>query len=217
VCSSDLHIPNAIDIQVFKPGNKEQARINLGLDPHKTYLLFVAMRVNAPAKGFDYLRKALEIWALNNPTRIAQTELLVVGGLTDADIIHSLPLQVNSMGHISGSNKMIEIYRAADLFITPSLEENLPNTIMEAMACGTPCIGFNTGGIPEMIDHKKNGYVAQKLDSGDLAIGIHWLLENLDLASIDGRQLVEKNYSEDVVSQKHIDFYLKSLQDVSPN
>jgi glycosyltransferase involved in cell wall biosynthesis len=88
---------------------------------------------------------------------------------------------------------------------------------MEAMACGTPSIGFNTGGIPEMIAHKQNGYVAEKLDSNDLATGIHWLLENLATASIDARQFVENNYSEDIVSQKHIDFYLKSIQDVSQN
>lgn len=210
-------IPNAIDTQVFKPGNKEQARKKLGLDPQKTYLLFVAMRVNAPAKGFDYLSKALEIWAQNNPTRIPETELLIVGQLTDSEIVHSLPLKVNAMGHVSDPHKMVEIYHAADLFITPSLEENLPNTIMEAMACGTPSIGFNTGGIPEMIAHKQNGYVAEKLDSNDLATGIQWLLENLTLASIEGRKFVENNYSEDMVSQKHIDFYLKSMQDVSQN
>jgi glycosyltransferase involved in cell wall biosynthesis len=88
---------------------------------------------------------------------------------------------------------------------------------MEAMACGTPSIGFNTGGIPEMIAHKKNGYVAQKMDSNDLAAGIDWLLENVEIASIEARQFVENNYSEDIVSQKHIDFYLKSMQDVSQN
>ena len=52
------------------------------------------------------------------------------------------------------------MYNAADLFVLPSLEDNLPNTIMEAMACGVPCVGFKSGGIPEMIDHRKNGYVA---------------------------------------------------------
>jgi glycosyltransferase involved in cell wall biosynthesis len=210
-------IPNAIDTQIFKPGDKEEARKKLGLDPHKTYFLFVAMRVNAPAKGFDYLSKALEIWAQNNPTRTPETELLIVGGLTDSEIIHSLPLNVNAMGHVSDPYQMIDIYHAADLFITPSLEENLPNTIMEAMACGTPSIGFNTGGIPEMIAHKQNGYVAEKLDSNDLATGIQWLLENLAIASIEGRKFAENNYSEDIVSQKHIDFYLKSMQDVSQN
>jgi hypothetical protein len=55
------------------------------------------------------------------------------------------------------------------------------------------------------------------MDSNDLATGIHWLLENLALASIEGRKFVENNYSEDIVSQKHIDFYLKSMQDVSQN
>jgi len=213
----NVAMPNVIDIQVFKPGNKEQARKKLGLDPQKTYLLFVAMRVNAPAKGFDYLRKALDIWAETNPSKVNQTELMIVGGLTETEIIHSLPLKANAMGHVSDPHQMIEIYRAADLFITPSLEENLPNTIMEAMACGTPSIGFNTGGIPEMIAHKKNGYVAKKMDANDLAAGIDWLLENLEIASIEARQFVENNYSEEFVAQKHIDFYLKSIQDVSQN
>jgi glycosyltransferase involved in cell wall biosynthesis len=142
---------------------------------------------------------------------------LIVGRLTDAEIIHSLPLKVNAMGHVADPHQMIEIYRAADLFITPSLEENLPNTIMEAMACGTPSIGFNTGGIPEMIAHKQTGYVAQKLDSNDLATGIDWLLKNLATASIDARKFVENNYSEDIIAQKHVGFYLKSIQDVSQN
>lgn len=212
-----VQIPNAIDTHLFKPGNKLAAKVKLGLNPNKTYLLFVAMRVNAPAKGFQYLEKALKIWSNENPTRSSETELIIVGGSMDLEITGSLPLKVNAMGQILDSSKMIDIYHAADMFITPSLEENLPNTIMEAMACGTPCIGFNTGGIPEMIAHKINGYVAEKSDSNDLAVGIHWLFENLETSSKAGRSFVEKNYSEEVVSQQHIDFYSKSIQDVSPN
>lgn len=210
-------IPNTIDTDKFIPSNKQDAKIKMGLNPNKTHLLFVAMRVNAPSKGFDYLKKALEIWTQTNPLLAAQTELIIVGQLTDLEIINKLPLKTNTMGHVSDTNKLITIYHAADLFITPSLEENLPNTIMEAMACGTPSIGFNTGGIPEMITHKKNGYVAEKMDSNDLARGIQWLLENIKLASLDARLFVENNYSENIVSQKHIHLYLKSMQDASPN
>ena len=64
---------------------------------------------------------------------------------------------------------MVAAYSCADLFVIPSLEDNLPNTIMESMACGTPCVGFEIGGIPEMIDHRVNGYVANYKDAGDLA------------------------------------------------
>ena len=72
------------------------------------------------------------------------------------------------------------MYNAADLFVLPSLEDNLPNTIMEAMACGVPCVGFKSGGIPEMIDHRKNGYVAEYKSAEDLAEGMRWVLSEAD-------------------------------------
>ena len=98
------------------------------------------------------------------------------------------------------------------MFLIPSLEDNLPNTIMEAMACGTPCVGFNTGGIPEMIDHKTNGYVANYKDAEDLANGICWVLEkaNYEQLSQNARQKVVENYSEDVVAKRYLTLY-KSL------
>ena len=198
------HIPNAIDIQVFKPGNKEQAREKLGLDPQKTYVLFVAMRVNAPAKGFDYLSKALEIWSQNNPTRITQTELLIVGGLTDSEIIHSLPLKVNAIGHVSDPHKMIDIYHAADLFITPSLEENLPNTIMEALSCGTPCVGFAIGGIQEMIKTGVNGYLATPRDEKDLTKGIIEVLNSSLNLEEGARNWMLEKYSNEVIAKQYL-------------
>lgn len=70
----------------------------------------------------------------------------------------------------------------------PSLEDNLPNTIMEALACGIPCVGFSVGGIPEMIEHTVNGYVAASQDATDLASGIHWVLEEADYQKLSGRQ-----------------------------
>ena len=76
----------------------------------------------------------------------------------------------------SNEHQLVDIYNAVDLFVTSSLEENLPNTIMEAMSCGIPCVGFNVGGIPEMIDHLHNGYVAQYKSAEDFANGIYWIL-----------------------------------------
>ena len=70
----------------------------------------------------------------------------------------------------------MDLYNAAWLFAIPSLQDNLPNTIIEAMLCGTPVVGFNTGGIPEMIDHKVNGYLAEYKSANDLAKGVEWVL-----------------------------------------
>jgi glycosyltransferase involved in cell wall biosynthesis len=100
---------------------------------------------------------------------------------------------------------MAALYAAADVYVTPSLQENLPNTIAEAMSVGTPCVGFEVGGIPEMIDHRQNGYVARYKDVADLAQGVAWVLDN-DLRHA-ARQKASVSYNPDTVAQQYISLY----------
>ena len=100
---------------------------------------------------------------------------------------------------------MAMMYAAADVFVTPSLQDNLPNTIAEAMSCGTPCVGFNVGGIPEMIDHLQNGYVAQYKDVNDLAEGIQYVLTH-DMREAALHKAASA-YGETHVAQKYINVY----------
>ena len=187
-------IPNAIDTEFFSTNATK-----LGLDPAKKYVLFVAMRVNAPAKGFHLLKEALQF--LDAST----TELLIVGG----EVTEELPLKAHNFGQVSDPAKMRDIYAAADVFVTPSLEENLPNTIMEAMACGTACVGFEVGGIPEMIEHKKTGYVAKAFDPADLAKGIKGCLESTT-AGAKSRERALQLYDQSIVAQQHLDYYAQA-------
>ena len=187
-------IPNAIDTAFFSPTAN-----SLGLDPSKKYVLFVAMRVNAPAKGFHLLKEALQFL---NPE---DTELLIVGG----EMTEDLPLKSHNFGQIADPAKMRDIYAAADVFVTPSLEENLPNTIMEAMACGTACVGFQVGGIPEMIEHEVTGYVAQEFDPEDLAKGINWCLESKTSGSIS-RERALQLYDQKTIAQQHLAYYAQA-------
>ena len=187
-------IPNAIDTEFFSPTTN-----SLGLDPSKKHILFVAMRVNAPAKGFHLLKEALQF------IDSATTELLLVGG----EMTEDLPLRSHSFGQVTDPAKMRDIYAAADVFVTPSLEENLPNTIMEAMACGTACVGFEVGGIPEMIEHKKTGYVAQAFDPEDLAKGINWCLESMTAGS-KSRERAVNLYDQKIVAEQHLAYYAKA-------
>jgi glycosyltransferase involved in cell wall biosynthesis len=189
-------IPNAIDTAQFRPAEKHNAKHKLGLNPDKKYILFVAMRVNAPKKGFHYLQEALK----NLDSE--QYELIIAGNAQD---IPELSLKAHKLGHISSPEKMIQVYQAADVFVTPSLEENLPNTIMEALACGTPCVGFNIGGIPEMIEHQVNGYVANYQSVEDLHHGLLWTLENAPEQA--ARQKAESAYSESIIAAKHLKYY----------
>ena len=202
-------IPNALDTEFFQ--RISDAKYTLQLNPAKQYILFVAMRVNTPTKGFSYLNEALEIWKKENPATAKNTELLLVGNVIDSTEINALPLPTTSLGHIADPSKMRLIYSAADVFITPSLEENLPNTIMEAMACGTPCVGFHVGGIPEMIDHEVNGFVAAYLSANALASGIQWSLSHTPNEA--ARDKVVSSYQEEIIAQKHRDLYLKYLPD----
>jgi glycosyltransferase involved in cell wall biosynthesis len=110
---------------------------------------------------------------------------------------------------VNDEQRIVKVYNATDVFVLPSLSENLPNTIMEAMACGVPCIGFNIGGIPEEIDHRKTGYVAAYRDAADLAKGIHWVLfeSTADEVSAACLKKVKHNYSQQSVAQRYIDIY----------
>ena len=100
---------------------------------------------------------------------------------------------------------MAQYYAAADVFVTGSVQENLPNTIAEAMSCGTPCVGFHVGGIPEMIDHKENGYVARYRDAQDLAEGIEYCLGH-DLREAAARKAAAA-YGERQVARQYIALY----------
>ena len=122
-------------------------------------------------------------------------------------------MPVYPVNYLSSEAEIAELYNAVDLFVTPSLQDNLPNTIVEAMACGVPCVGFNVGGIPEMISHKQDGYVADYCDSLDFAQGISWCLndERLPALSAAARASALATYSETAVAHRHQAIYQAAL------
>lgn len=201
-----ISIPNPIDTEFFQPLSKNESRHELELDPDKQYILFGAANLNDDRKGLQYLLDAIAILVQQNPS--TSIELLLFGKANKNEL--TIPLKINELGSITTMKKMRTVYNAADLFIIPSLQDNLPNTIMESMACGTPVVGFNTGGIPEMIDHKENGYIAIFKDAGDLVNGIQFTLENASQLGKQARQKVLDNYTQEIVAEKYISFY-KSL------
>ena len=201
------NVPNAIDTSVFSPMDKTSARERHGLPSEGRLLLFGAQRITDERKGFRYLKEACESIVETHPNLAKQLGVVVLGG--DAQAVKSaLPLPVYPVNYLNGEAEIAELYNAVDLFVTPSLQDNLPNTIVEAMACGVPCVGFDVGGIPEMIDHQTNGYVARYCDSQDLAQGIAWCL-NGENASLNeaARARALATYSESVVAQRYLDVY----------
>jgi glycosyltransferase involved in cell wall biosynthesis len=202
-------IPNPIDTEIFSPGDKKAAREKLGISKDKFVLLFGAANVNDRRKGFSYLLKALEKMKDEFPADSAETELLVFG---KASLQLPEGFHVYDMNLVSNERELVDIYRAADIFVLPSLEDNLPNTIMESLACGTPVVAFNSGGIPEMIDHMLNGFLAEYKNTDDLLKGILWVKSQPgeDLAK-SARQKVLDNYEPEKISNAYKEIYLSLL------
>ncbi|GAB3168025.1 glycosyltransferase family 4 protein [Telluribacter humicola] len=205
-------INNPIDTELFAPIPKEQARQQLGLPTNKELVLFAAMRVNAIGKGFPYFEEALQILLERHPELHDKVELLVFGQ-ADQEMVNKLPLRAHQLGHLSDPMKIALAYNAASMFVTPSLEENLPNTIMESFACGTPVVGFEVGGIPEMIDHQRNGYLAIYRSAKSIAEGIQWVLDHNQegVLSANARQKVLSTYAEKVIAAQYYQLYQSLL------
>jgi len=206
-------IPNPIDVSTYKPLDKQSLRNSMNLDNNKKYLLFGSMNIEDKRKGFNYLSQALEILNIKHPELKESIELIVFGK-SNQSVFNTLPYKTNDLGMLKEENKIVEAYNVADLFILPSLEDNLPNTIMESLSCGTPVVAFNTGGIPEMIEHKSNGYLADYKNAEDLANGIYWTLYQSEhqTLSANARKKVLENFTFDIVANKYINLYKDLLK-----
>ncbi len=201
-------IPNPIDTRLYQCKDKAQARQRLSLPADKRLILFVSQRVTNVNKGMEYLVEACRQLVERYPAMKENTAVVILGGHAE-EVSGLLPLTAYPLGYVSDERKIVDVYNAADVFVLPSLSENLPNTIMEAMACGVPCVGFKVGGIPEEIDHLKTGYVAEYRDAADLMKGIHWVLEEADYHSLCAQALrkVAVTYSQNAVALRYIEVY----------
>jgi glycosyltransferase involved in cell wall biosynthesis len=179
-----VSIPNAIDHNIFRPISKSEARKTFGLPEEEKIVLFISQKVTDERKGVRFLDEALK--------QLTGIRLVRVGKGGDYEI--------------HDEQCMAQLYAAADAFVTPSLQDNLPNTIVEAMSCGTPCIGFHVGGIPEMIHHKQDGYVARYRDTNDLAEGIRYVLAHPELREA-AAQYAAETYNEHRVAQLYMAEY----------
>ena len=207
-----VSIPNAIDTHVFTRCDKTTARMAANLPLDKKIILFVSQKVTDVRKGMEFFVEALEKLVASSPETKDNTVVAVLGGHAE-DVVEKLPLKAYPLGYVSEEKLIVNIYNAADVFVLPSIEDNLPNTIMEAMACGVPCVGFKVGGIPEMIDHLRNGYVAKFRDSDDLAKGIQWVTSGADGINLSDNCLkkVLASYSQHSVALKYIEVYNQAL------
>ena len=205
-----LSVPIPIDANIFHPANKKAIRQKLSLPEDKKLILFAAANISDKRKGLSYLLQALKLIEDTN-SNSSDIEILTFGKSDDA-AFNNLSFKVHNLGVLSEVEKIAEAYSAADLFAIPSLEDNLPNTIIESLACGTPVLAFKSGGIPEMIEHKENGYIADYKSVEDLKTGIDFIVNhpNIEILSQNALKKAQQAYSEEGVAKKYIEVY-KSL------
>jgi glycosyltransferase involved in cell wall biosynthesis len=210
-------IPNTIETNIFKPYKKGEAKNMLKIAPHKFVMMSGFMpSKNDKHKGTSYLIEALNDLASRPGVIKEDMELVIFGNKDNADM-PNFPFKTTFLGTISNDEHLAKCYSAADVFITASLEDNLPNTVMEALSCATPVVGFNTGGIPDMVKHLENGYIAEYENSEDLATGIEWLYQDEHAPEIqkEARRSILMQFSEAVVAEQHLQLY-QSLLDLQP-
>jgi glycosyltransferase involved in cell wall biosynthesis len=195
-------IPNGVDTTFFKPADRNAARDALQLPRDATVLLFVAVRPEIRYKGFPLLAKAF--------AALGQTENLVVvsAGIgkpqLDPQIRHV------HLGYIGDDELLRHTYNAADLYLIPSLHDNSPNTVLEAMACGVPAIGFSVAGIPDMIRDGVSGLLVAQADVEGLSAAILDLVQNetrRKQMAENCRRIAVEEYSIELQARRYSELY----------
>jgi glycosyltransferase involved in cell wall biosynthesis len=205
-------IPNPIDTELYSPQSKPETRRDLGIDANSKVILFGAANITHTRKGIIYLIEALH--DLKNDYPQTSTIEVVIFGKTQGFDLSIIPFKVHSLGVISDQGHLADIYNIADVFVLPSLEDNLPNMVMESLSCGTPVVAFNTGGIPDMVEHEQNGYLAKYKSGPDMAKGINYVLSSPDAGKLStaARNKVLNNFSNVVVAGKYKALYQSLLK-----
>lgn len=205
-------IHNAVDITVFKPIRKHIAREILGLSQDSNIILFGAISATKDVrKGFQYLVPALQ--HLSNAGFGASTELLVFGSSKPKTPVN-LGMPTRYMGSLNDEITLALVYAAADVMVVPSVQEAFGKTAIEALACGTPVVSFDSTGLKDIVEHQQNGYRAKCFDPDDLAKGIAWVLKDQDQwqhLSYRARQKVEKEFSLEVQANAYLKLYQSIL------
>jgi len=213
-------IPYSLETNIFRPHVKAKAKAQFGLDPDVFALLIGADDGKERRKGFDELRQALQIclededfYALSQRNKVQ----LLCFGLPN-ERLETLQLPVIALGRIASDEALSQIYSAADLFILPSLEDNLPNTMLESMSCGTPVVGFNIGGVPDMVKPDVTGWLVPFQNSAKMASAILDCLNSPQKRKAMAkacRQIMEKDHALPIQAQRYTDLYKGLKQQTS--
>jgi len=191
-------IPNSIDTEIFTPISKSVAKEKIGIKANTITILFCAERILKKRKGFQEFINAflycLSDTAFKDLVESGRVKLLCIGDSNKNLNNDNIPLI--QIGHLNSEKDLREAYSAAEMFVLPSLEDNLPNTILEAMSCGTPVVAFDVGGVPDIVSDNVTGRIVPKGDVTQLGEAILYMVVNSDR-----RKSMEKSCRNHIVDQ----------------
>lgn len=197
-------IATGINTHVFRPGPREEARRRFGLPLDRQVVFFVSADLNERRKGLHLLVDALR--------RMERPPLLVVAG---SGVVPG-GFEHRSLGILKNDGVLADAYRAADVFAVPTIADVLTQTAPESIACGTPCVSFDRGGVTDVVRHLETGYQARFGDTNDLARGIATLLEDDELRerlSRRCREVAENELSIELQVRRYAELYEDTVAD----
>ena len=198
-------IYNGIDSETFKKTDKSEARKNLSLPQDKKIILFSANGgVKNPFKGGEFVFQAFE--KLKNRSDLL---FLNIGGKSGQNSENWL-----DFGYVKETKTMAMLYSAADVYLFPTLADNCPLTAIESLACGLPVITFETGGVPEIVENEKTGFVVEYKNGKMLTSALEKLLVDNDLRKKMAENAVEvsKKFSKEKMTQEYLKLYEERLK-----
>jgi glycosyltransferase involved in cell wall biosynthesis len=206
-------IPNVLDTGTFQPLGAHFCRQALGLPEDRQIILFGAMCGGRdPRKGYDLLLDALaQLASRMDP----QNVLCVVFGQSSPRNPYKVPFNTRWMGHVHDDATLALLYNAADVMVVSSRQENLPQTATEPQACGCPVVAFDCTGLRDAVVHRETGYLARAFDTGDMAEGLHWILEDAgrrDALSHTARTRAKQLWSPEVVVPQYLSVYRTTIE-----
>jgi len=210
-------IPNSLETDIFRPLPKSQAKTKLGLKAEMITLLFGASDGKEKRKGFHVLLEAIKYCSTDSRFRqlVAADRMKIMCFGYPNDDLAAAGIPVVALGYLGSDEEIRLAYAAADMFILPSLEDNLPNTMLEAMSCGTSVVGFDVGGIPDMVKNGATGYLVPLGDVhqlGETILSLIFETKRLELMGLNCRQTIEEGYTLAVQARRYMTLYEELYQ-----
>jgi len=207
-------IPNGVDVRRFRPADQQRAREQLGLSPDRLIVAFGAVNSTSDRrKGFSKFREAVNL--LSAQGWRDKLDIVIFGNTETPSEDFDPSLNIRFMGSLDDDKALSMIYSAADVTVVPSIQEAFGKTIIESFACGTPVVAFRTGGPVDIIDHKRNGFLANPFEAKSLAEGIEWCLLDRARSAELGRRARHKAVTEyDIlgVARRYMALYQRILR-----